>query len=77
MAWQEDTGTFPAPVQWESGQSEIRNGLFVTGDFNLLRPDEIGVHVLYDLSGANKKFYDDFAMRVENYAVVNSSQVQY
>ena len=77
MVWQEDTGTFPAPIQWENGQSEIRNGLFVTGDFNLLRPDEIGVHVLYDLTGANKKFYDDFAMRVENYAVVSGSQVQY
>ena len=77
MAWQEDTGTFPAPVQWENGQSEIRNGLFVTGDFNLLRPDEIGIHVLYDRTGANLKFFDDFAMRVENYAVVSGSQVQY
>lgn len=77
MVWQEDTGTFPAPVQWENGQSEIRNGLYVSGDFNLLRPDEIGIHVLYDRTGANLKFFDDFAMRVENYAVVSGSQVQY
>ena len=77
IAWQEDAGTFPAPVQWENGQSEIRNGLFVSDDFNVLRPDEIGVHVFYDQTGANKKFFDDFAMRVENYAVVTGSQVQY
>lgn len=41
-------------------------------------PPEIGIHVFYDSGGANKKFFDDFAVRISGSGTpYGGSQIQY
>lgn len=41
-------------------------------------PPEIGIHMFYDQSGANKKFFDDFAVRIQGSGTpYGGSQIQY
>lgn len=77
IVWQEDETVFPGPVVWQSGRTLIPDGRLTSETFDLVRPAEIGVHVLYDLFGANLKFFDDFAMRMEGYGSIGGSQIQY
>ena len=45
---------------------------------NYIEPPEIGIHVFYDQEGANKKFFDDFAVFIPGSAVrYTASQIQY
>jgi hypothetical protein len=63
--WQDNTNVFPGAVVWNSGVITNSDSRYTTGNFLTQRPAEVGVHVFYDQSGANKKFFDDFAFRVE------------
>lgn len=41
-------------------------------------PPEIGIHMFYDQSGANKKFFDDFALKIPGSGTpYGGSQIQY
>ena len=41
-------------------------------------PPEIGIHVFYDSGGANKKFFDDFAVHISGSGTpYGGSQIQY
>ena len=77
MEWQDNTSVFPAPVQWDDGSTSKVDTRLTSEDFDLNRPAEVGIHVFYDRSGANLKFFDDFALRMENYAASSTTQVQY
>ncbi len=77
MVWQDDETVFPGPTLWESGQTELRDNRLTSEEFDLREPPEIGIHIFYDLLGANLKFFDDFAIRVEGYGLTVGSQIQY
>ena len=77
MEWQDNSAVFPAPVQWEDGSTSKVDARLTSEDFDVNRPAEVGIHVFYDRSGANLKFFDDFALRMENYAASSTTQVQY
>ena len=80
MRWSDDATVFPAPVQWQAPvtQDHVDNRITSAG-FDVERPSEIAVHVYYDLPGANKKFFDDFAMKMEGFETSSGSggQIQY
>ena len=41
-------------------------------------PPEIGIHIFYDIGGANKKFFDDFGVKIPNSGTpYGGSQIQY
>ncbi len=78
MVWQEDTSVFPAPVTWQDGAVTNLDSRLTSENFDSIQPAEIGIHVFYDLAGANHKFFDDFAIRMEGYAsVYGGTQIQY
>ena len=75
--WQEHTNIFPAPLVWDDGTTVVTNSQFTSAGFDTNRP-EVGIHVYYDQSGAGKKFFDDFALRVEGLGVsYGGTQIQY
>lgn len=75
--WPADTNVFSAPVAWDSppGRTVVTNSQFTSGNFGVLKPPEINLHV-YDYA---TKFFDDFVMRVEGYEsdALPGSQIQY
>lgn len=77
--WQENAAVFPAsnlrPLVWHDGAITNGDGRITSADFDLLKPSEIGIHVFYDLIGDNKKFFSDFALRVQSTA--GGTQIQY
>lgn len=75
--WQENTDVFPAPVTWNNGVVTNVDGRLTSADFNVNQPAEIGIHVFYDREGANLKFFDDFAIRMEGYGSMGGTQIQY
>ena len=77
--WSTDVDTFPGPVQWQDpSTSTVIDDRLTSETFATDRPAEVAVHVYYDLAGANKKFFDDFAMNVEGYAPpTGGEQIQY
>ena len=77
MEWQENTAVFPEPVRWQDGTSTVTDSRLTTEEFPLLQPSEVGIHVLYDRTGANLKFFDDFALRMEGYGALTEGQIQY
>ncbi len=78
MVWQDDTDVFPGPLVWHNGVVTNVDSRLTSDNFNIILPPEIGVHVYYDQEGANKKFFDDFAIRVEGYAAATgTTQIQY
>ncbi len=66
--WQPDATVFPHAVTWDDGTVTNVDARLTTADFLVDQPAEIGVHVFYDQSGQEKKFFDDFAVRMEGYA---------
>jgi hypothetical protein len=78
--WQENAVAFPSPVVWDDGGSEVVDGRVTSAGFDVVGttncPPEIGIHVYYDQSGANNKFFDDFALRLEAFPD-GGNQIQY
>jgi len=62
--WQESTNTFPAKLTWDSGESEVVDSRATSAGFGAIKPTEVAIHVYYDMLGASKQFFDDFALRV-------------
>lgn len=81
VRWREDVDVFPSALLWDNPAVTNHTDTRITSQhFSLTRPSEIAVHVYYDLQGANKKFFDDFAMRMEGYENPlsgGSGQIQY
>jgi hypothetical protein len=78
MEWQDHAQLFPAPITWDDGRVTITDSRITSEDFPFLSPAEIGIHVFYDRRGANLKFFDDFAIRMEGYgASMGGDQIQY
>lgn len=76
--WQEETTVFPAPLVWDSGEAAVVDSAITSANFDSIAPAEIGVHVFYDRTGANLKFFDDFAIRMEGYAdAIGGHEIQY
>ena len=81
VRWAADTNTFPEPVWWDDPAVTNHINTNITSEaFGTVEPSEVAVHVYYDLLGANKKFFDDFGMRMEGYESPSSGgsgQIQY
>jgi len=80
IRWSGDAAVFPAAVQWDYPVTQNNIDSRLTSiNFAIDRPSEIAVHVYYDLSGANKKFFDDFAMKVDGFETPtgDGDQIQY
>ncbi len=80
IRWSDDATVFPGPVQWQDPVTQVHVDNRITSEgFGVDRPSEIAVHVFYDLPGANKKFFDDFAMKMDGFADTggDGSQIQY
>ncbi len=80
MRWSDDASTFPAPLQWQSPVTQDHvDSRITSAGFDVDRPSELAIHVFYDLPGANKKFFDDFAMKMEGFETSSGSgeQIQY
>lgn len=79
--WQEATNIFPHPVVWADGSVIQTNSLISSAHITSFEEEgEIGVHSFYDSEGANKKFFADFAMRLQNPAGSSGgggTQIQY
>lgn len=76
--WQEETSVFPAQLVWQDGTQTNIDDRITSADFNIIKPSEVGIHVFYDQTGANKKFFDDFALRMEGFAASSGGvQIQY
>lgn len=68
VVWQSNTNVFPQAVVWENGVVTNVDARLTTSNFLQDKPAEVGIHVFYDLIGADKKFFDDFALRMEGYS---------
>jgi hypothetical protein len=78
VVWQDDASVFPAPVVWWNGVVTNIDDRITSANFDQIKPAEVGVHVYYDQAGANKKFFDDFAMRLPGFdRFQGGTQVQY
>lgn len=64
VQWQENTNTFPHRLTWDTGESEVVDTRLTSAGFGTNRPNEVAIHVFYDMQGASKQFFDDFALRV-------------
>jgi len=62
--WQENTNKFPHKLTWDSGESEVVDSRSTSAGFGTIKPNEVAIHVFYDMPGASKQFFDDFALRV-------------
>ena len=75
--WPDDTATFPGPVVWQAPVTTTNVDSRLTSDgFDVIRPAEIAIHVFYDNAGANKKFFDDFGMKMDGFET-GVDQIQY
>ncbi len=78
IRWSMHTNTFYEPVEWQDTTTNIIDTRLTSEGFATNQPAEVGVHVYYDLAGANKKFFDDFAMNIEGGAPSEGGdQIQY
>jgi|GEM_PF-2208201 hypothetical protein len=85
---------FQTPLAWDNGASDVVHSAFssetnycsfasVTNAEGVVEevyagPPEIGIHVFYDSGGANKKFFDDFAVKIQGSGTpYGGSQIQY
>lgn len=85
---------FPEPIMWDQGFNwGVSTQLRGTNDYCRFKtvtnangvveqvydgPPEIGLHVFYDQEGANKKFFDDFAVFIPGSGLrYSASQIQY
>lgn len=92
--WQTNTVVFPASLVWDNGvrtnfdarltsSSAYSNLVAVTNADGVVEkvyigPPEIGIHMYYDQSGANKKFFDDLAINIPGSGTpYGGSQIQY
>ncbi|MDD2391032.1 MAG: hypothetical protein PHP23_15070 [Desulfobacterales bacterium] len=46
-------------------------------NFDILQPDEIGVHAFYDSNASNDQFFDDFELKVEGLGGGPDGMTQY
>jgi hypothetical protein len=76
--WPPDATVFPHAVTWDNGVVTNVNARLTSADFAEEKPSEIGIHVFYDLLGADKKFFDDFALRMDGYSASRHGvEIQY
>lgn len=76
--WPPDPEVFPQAVTWDNGVVTNLNSRLTSANFSEEKPSEIGIHVFYDLLGADKKFFDDFALRMDGYSASRQGvEVQY
>jgi hypothetical protein len=85
IRWSDDEATFLDPVNpvnpviWHNGTQDNVDSRLTSLSFGDDRPSEIAVHVYYDQSGNNKKFFDDFGMKMDGFRSSGSGvdQIQY
>lgn len=92
--WQTNATVFPAPLVWDNGAAtNVDNRILSSTNYCAVAvvtngdgsvesvyagPPEIGIHMYYDQGGANKKFFDDLAIRIPGSGTpYGGTQIQY